>query len=48
MDHFDSPIDIDVAYNCELNLFTDLEPNSFKESASHDGWIECCKRSMMP
>ena len=28
---FDSPIHMDVSYNCELNFSTDLEQNSFKE-----------------
>ena len=30
VDDSDSPIDMDVSYNCELNLSTDLELNSFK------------------
>ena len=31
---------MDVAYNCELNFSTDLEPTSFKEDSSHDEWNE--------
>jgi len=31
-----SPIDMDVSYDCELNLSIDFEPTSFKEVASHD------------
>ena len=30
VDTFNSPIDMDVCYNCELNFSTDLEPTSFK------------------
>ena len=29
VDNFDSPVDMDIAYNCELILSTDHEPNSF-------------------
>jgi hypothetical protein len=32
--------DMDVSYDCELNLYTNLEPNSFKEVYSHDEWKE--------
>jgi hypothetical protein len=32
--------DMDVSYDCELNLSTNLEPTSFKESTSHDEWKE--------
>eukprot|EP00253_Pinus_taeda_P014389 PITA_14389 len=36
VDDFDSLVDMDVSYDCELNLSTDFEPTSFKEAASHD------------
>ena len=36
VDDSDSRVDMDVSYDCELNLSTDFEPNSFKESTSHD------------
>jgi hypothetical protein len=32
--------DIDVSYDCELNLFTNHEHTSFKEATSHDEWKE--------
>jgi hypothetical protein len=32
--------DMDVSYDCELNLSTNHEPNSFKEATSHDEWKE--------
>eukprot|EP00253_Pinus_taeda_P017599 PITA_17599 len=40
VDDSDSPIDMDVSYDCELNLSTDFEPTSFKEATSHDEWKE--------
>eukprot|EP00253_Pinus_taeda_P018152 PITA_18152 len=40
VDDSNSPIDMDVSYDCELNLSTDFEPISFKEVASHDEWKE--------
>ena len=33
-----SPVDVDVSYDCELNLSRDFEPTSFEEVASHDEW----------
>jgi hypothetical protein len=30
--------DMDVSYDCELNLSTNLESTSFKEATSHDEW----------
>jgi hypothetical protein len=30
--------DMDVSFDCELSLSTNLEPNSFKEATFHDGW----------
>ena len=48
MDDSNSPVDMDVSYDCELNLSTDFEPNSFKEAASHVNGNKQCKRSMMP
>jgi hypothetical protein len=32
--------DMDVSYDCELNLSTNLEPTSFKEAPYHDEWKE--------
>jgi hypothetical protein len=32
--------DMDVSYDCELNLSTNLEPNPFEEATSHDEWKE--------
>jgi hypothetical protein len=32
--------DIDVSYDCELNLSTNHEPTSFKEAIYHDEWKE--------
>jgi hypothetical protein len=32
--------DMDVSYDCELNLSTNLERTSFKEDTSHDEWKE--------
>jgi hypothetical protein len=36
--------DMDVSYDCELNLSTNLEPTSFKEVASHDEWKEAMQK----
>eukprot|EP00253_Pinus_taeda_P021664 PITA_21664 len=44
VDEFDSPVDMDVSYDCELNLSTDFEPTSFKEVASHDEWKEVMQK----
>ena len=44
VDDSNSPIDIDVSYDCELNLSTDFEPTSFKEVASHDEWKEAMQK----
>jgi len=35
---------MDVSYDCELNLSTYFEPNSLKESASHDEWKESMQK----
>eukprot|EP00253_Pinus_taeda_P014815 PITA_14815 len=35
---------MDVSYDCELNLFRDFEPTSFKEAASHDEWKEVMQK----
>eukprot|EP00253_Pinus_taeda_P027872 PITA_27872 len=40
VDDSNSPVDMDVSYDCELNLSTDFEPTYFKEVASHDEWKE--------
>eukprot|EP00253_Pinus_taeda_P016152 PITA_16152 len=39
-----SPVDMDVPYDCELNLSIDFEPTSFKETASHDEWKEAMQK----
>ena len=39
-----SPIDMDISCNSELNLSTDLEPTSFKETASHVEWNEVMQK----
>eukprot|EP00253_Pinus_taeda_P029305 PITA_29305 len=44
VDGSDSPVDMDVSYDCELNLSTDFEPTSFKEAASHDEWKEAMQK----
>jgi hypothetical protein len=31
---------MDVSYDCELNLSTNHESNSFKEATYHDEWKE--------
>jgi hypothetical protein len=31
---------MDVSYDYELNLYNNLQPNSFKEVASHNEWKE--------
>jgi hypothetical protein len=36
--------DIDVSFNYELNLSTNIEPNSFEEDASHDEWKEAMQK----
>eukprot|EP00253_Pinus_taeda_P035923 PITA_35923 len=44
VDDSNSPIDMDVSYDCVLNLSTYFEPTSFKEAASHDEWKEAMQR----
>eukprot|EP00253_Pinus_taeda_P029221 PITA_29221 len=44
VDDSNSPIDMDVSYDCELNLSTDFEPTSFKEAASHNAWKEAMQK----
>jgi hypothetical protein len=36
--------DMDVSYDCELNLSTNIEPTSFEEVASHDEWKEAMQK----
>jgi len=36
--------DMDVSYDCELNLSTNFEPTSFKEATSHDEWKEAMQK----
>jgi len=44
IDDSNSPVDMDVSYDCELKLSTDFEPTSFKEAASHDEWKEVMQK----
>eukprot|EP00253_Pinus_taeda_P034645 PITA_34645 len=44
VDDSDSPVDMDVSYDCELNLSTDFEPTSFKEAISNDEWKEAMQK----
>eukprot|EP00253_Pinus_taeda_P036646 PITA_36646 len=44
VDDSDSPIDMDVSYDCELNLSINFELTSFKEAASHDEWKEVMQK----
>eukprot|EP00253_Pinus_taeda_P031836 PITA_31836 len=44
VDDSNSPIDMDVSYDCELNLSTYFEPTSFKEDPSHDEWKEAMQK----
>jgi hypothetical protein len=32
--------DMDVSYDCDLNLFTNFEPTSFGKTTTHDEWKE--------
>eukprot|EP00253_Pinus_taeda_P008515 PITA_08515 len=44
VDDSNSPVDMDVSYDFELNLSTDFEPTSFKEATSHDEWKEAMQK----
>lgn len=44
VDDSNSLVDMDVSYDCELNLSTYFEPTSFKEAASHDEWKEAMQK----
>jgi len=44
VDDSNSPVDMDVSYDCELKLSTDFEPTSFKEASSHDEWKEVMQK----
>ena len=44
VDDSNSPVDMDVSYDCELNISTYFEPNSFKEVVSHDEWKEAMEK----
>jgi len=44
VDHSHSPVDMDVSYDCTLNLSTDFKPTSFKKVASHDEWKEAMQK----
>ena len=35
---------MDVSYDCELSLYTNLEHNSFEESIAHDKWKESMQK----
>ena len=45
VDNSNSPVDMDISYNCELILSTNHEPTSFKEAASHDEWNEAMQKN---
>jgi hypothetical protein len=36
--------DMDVSYDCDLNLSTNFGPNSFEEATSHDEWKEATQK----
>jgi hypothetical protein len=36
--------DMDVSYDCQLNLSTNLESTSFEEATSHDEWKEAVQK----
>jgi hypothetical protein len=36
--------DMDVSYDCDLNLSTNFEPTSFEEATSHDEWKEAMQK----
>jgi hypothetical protein len=36
--------DMDVSYDCDLNLSTNFEPTSFEEATSHDEWKESMQK----
>eukprot|EP00253_Pinus_taeda_P009544 PITA_09544 len=44
VDDSNSLVDMDVSYDCELNLSIDFEQISFKEVASHDEWKEAMQK----
>eukprot|EP00253_Pinus_taeda_P027385 PITA_27385 len=44
VDDSNSRVDMDVSYDCELNLSTDFEPTSFKEASSNDEWKEAMQK----
>eukprot|EP00253_Pinus_taeda_P013008 PITA_13008 len=44
VDDSNSPVDMDVSYDCELNLSIDFEPTSFKDATSHDEWKEVMQK----
>ena len=39
-DAYQSSDDMDVSFDCELNLYSKFEQNSFKEATTHDEWKE--------
>jgi len=40
VDYFDSIVDMDVSYDCELKFSTNFKQTSFNEVSSHDEWKE--------
>ena len=44
VDNSNSGDDMDVSYDCELNLSTNHESTSFKEATSHDEWKEAMQK----
>ena len=39
-DAYQSSDEMDVSFDCELNLYSNFEQNSFKEATTHDEWKE--------
>eukprot|EP00253_Pinus_taeda_P018422 PITA_18422 len=44
VDDSNSPVDMDISYDCESNLSIDFEPTSFKEATSYDEWKEAMQK----
>ena len=41
---FDDIADMDVSYNCDLNLSANYKPTSFEEATSYDVWKEAMQK----
>eukprot|EP00253_Pinus_taeda_P031043 PITA_31043 len=44
VDDSNSPIDMDVSYDCQFNLPINFQPTSFKDTASQDEWKEAMQK----